>query len=237
MCTDDCRFVVFFVAAVRGSNNVVNCCIFTLNPLNPPSCMRRGMHMNTPNRQPCKGGVVTFVCFVTHEKVILNLHSIPPTQDGGGGEDTATAMRSPDLDSPPLSPSAEHTLSTSAEPASRVCTQPSLSADPFSGAVGFPGHRRAGEGGEDTAMILPADVVSPSLSSSAKPSSRVRAQPSLSADPFSRAVGFPGHIRAGEGGEDTAMMLPADVASPSLSSSAEPCFAMDNGLLLVSNGY
>ncbi len=62
-------------------------------------------------------------------------------------------------------------------------------------------------------MIMPADVASPSLSSStgpplsasAKPSSRTRAQPSLSADPFSSAVGFPGHRRAGEGGEDTAM--------------------------------
>ena len=79
-------------------------------------------------------------------------------------------------------------------------------------------------------MILPANVASPSLSSSAepplsasaKPSSRARAQPSLSADPFSSTVGFPGHRRAGEGGEDTAMILPADVASPSLSSSAEP---------------
>ena len=120
-----------------------------------------------------------FVWFDARESQYLICVRFPEHRMGEGGEDIV--MRLPDFASPPLLPSTEHTLSASAEPSLHARTQPSLSlsADPFSSAVGFPGHRRAGEGGEDTAMILP------SLS--------VRSEPSLSAegtlidDPFSSA--------------------------------------------------
>ena len=101
-------------------------------------------------------------------------------------------------------------------------------------------------------MMLPADVASPSLSSSAepplsantKPSSRVHAQPSLSADPFSSTVEFSGYSllsvlilspalwnsldtegQGGEGGEDTAMIL------PSLSARSEPSLSAEGTLI------